>query len=190
MNTREDPFINNEMQPDESLVWVGQPDAGLALKVGIPLTIIALIIGLCVLHDLPAHCQQFIERGQWTIFAVFDFFELLFVIPLVPLALAPLWLYQKARQTYYAVSTKRILVFNRGSKRSVASYERESLTPFAQVKLFGKLHLLWNAPGFYRDSDGDYRRNTVLFAALPPESIYKIGIEFPTITSARQLPPQ
>jgi len=56
--------------------------------------------------------------------------------------------------------------------------------------LFGKLHLLWNAPGFYRDSDGDYRRNTVLFAALPPESIYKIGIEFPTITSARQLPPQ
>lgn len=190
MNSREDPFINDEMQPDESLIWVGQPDAGLALMAGAPVTLIALLIAMGALHDLPRHYQRFVESGASPMFTYFDFMNLLFILPVVAISFTPLWFYKKARQTYYAVSTKRILVFNRGSKRSVASYERESLTPFAQMKLFGKVHLIWNAPGFYRDSDGDYRRNTVLFVALPPETIYKIGIEFPTITSARQLPPQ
>lgn len=190
MNTREDPFINDEMQPDESLIWVGQPDAGLALMAGAPGTLIALLIAMGALHELPRHWQRFVESGAAPMFTLFDLMNLLFLLPVVAILLTPLWLYIKAKQTYYAVSTKRVLVFNRGSKRSVASYERESLTPAAQIKLFGKVHLLWNAPGFTRDSDGDYRRNTVLFAALPPESIYKIGVEFPTITSARQLPPQ
>lgn len=190
MNTKEDPFINAEMQPGESLVWVGQPDAGLALLAGTPATLIALLIAFAALHELPGHFQRFVVSGVGPMFTFFDLMHILFLLPVVAILFTPLWLYKKARQTYYAVSNKRVLVFKRGSMCSVASHERESLTPLAQMKLFGKLHLIWNAPGFYKNSDGELRRNTVLFAALPPETIYKIGIEFPTITSARQLPPQ
>lgn len=190
MNTREEPFINAEMRPGESLVWVGQPDAGLAARVGLPLSVIALLIGFGIWHDLPGHWQSVMRYGLFNLSTFFCVIQLLFVVPLLPLAFGPLWLYQKARQTYYAISDKRVLIFKRGSKTSVSSYERDSLTPVAQFNLFGRLHLLWYAPGFYRDGEGDMQRNKVFFAALPNDTLYKIGIEFPAIASARQLPPK
>ncbi len=114
--------IDGELSPGETLLWAGQPSPGrmarqgiVPMLFGIPFTAFALFwtaaadgFGL-----LAGGAVRSSGGGAFAApFLLFPLFGLIFVVAGFGLLLSPLWLYLGAGRTLYAVTSKRVIVWN------------------------------------------------------------------------------
>lgn len=115
--------IDGELSPGETLLWAGQPSPGrmarqgiVPMLFGIPFTAFALFWtamagGFGFL--LGGAVQSAGGSGAFAApFLLFPLFGLIFVVVGFGLLLSPLWLYLGAGRTLYAVTSKRVIVWN------------------------------------------------------------------------------
>ncbi len=115
--------IDGELSPGETLLWAGQPSPGrmarqgiVPMLFGIPFTAFALFWtamagGIGLLFGGAVRSAG--SNGAFAApFLLFPLFGLLFVFVGFGLLLSPLWLYLGAGRTLYAVTSKRVIVWN------------------------------------------------------------------------------
>jgi len=171
-------FVHDELQKDESIVWIGQPDTRLAMLSGVPIALIALIAFCILLTQVSLIQTTFSLHGLLSLLS--SGLNLFFLIPLVALMCAPFGLMQKVRKVYYVITNKHILRFERSRRNKVERFDRDKATPLYQVSLLGKLSLVWSVPGSYRNNNGVTKPKTVGFFFIEPQALQMIGEAFPT----------
>lgn len=173
--------IDDEIEPGETLRWAGQPDRGRMARMGtcpalfgIPFTLFALVwMGMAGgIGSLIGHATQTVSPGS-----PFEFFPLLgllgvpFVLVGLGLMLSPLWLSLKAARTVYAVTDRRVLLFEgslwRGATvRSLGAAQVADRSRTQQAD--GSGDLIFNRlTSVSYDSDGDRRVSKVGFYGIP-----------------------
>ncbi len=183
--------VKDELLQGESITWIGQPSNRLALKATAVVLVAALLFVIFFLKD-------FMGFGRGVNFSlafqgiglVFTAFGLIFCTMALS---APLrvWLYFK--RTFYVVTDKRYIVISGAkNKRKVEQYDKKTMTPLMSASFLGVTNLVWQAPGFYKDSDGDSRQNTLTFAGIEPREVFNITSEtFPKLSEAvKTMPPR
>lgn len=123
-------LIDAEIASGETLLWAGRPAPGRMAKMGIgpmlfgiPFTAFALFWtamagGMAVLfHGIGTGLSRTVPGSAplavpFTLVSFFPLFGLIFVAAGVGLLLSPLWLSLKAKRTVYAITNKRILLWN------------------------------------------------------------------------------
>ncbi len=116
--------IDGELSPGETLLWAGQPSPGrvarqgiIPMLFGIPFTAFALFWTAAAggFAFLAGGAAQSFSGGNGAFaapFLLFPLFGLIFVVAGVGLLLSPLWLSLGAKRTLYAVTNKRVIVWN------------------------------------------------------------------------------
>lgn len=114
--------IDGELSPGETLLWAGQPSPGrmarqgiMPMLFGIPWTAFALFWTAAAggFAFLAGGAVRSSGGGAFAApFLLFPLFGLLFVVIGFGMLLSPLWLYLGAKRTLYAVTSKRVIVWN------------------------------------------------------------------------------
>ncbi len=183
-------YVKDELLQGESITWIGQPSNKLALKATAVVLVVALLFIIFFLKD-------FMGFGRGANFSlafqgiglVFTAFGMIFCF-MVLSAPVRVWLFFK--RTFYVVTDKRYIVISGGkNNRKVEQYDKKTVTPLMSASFLGLTNLVWRAPGFYKDSDGDSRQNTLTFAGIEPREVYNITSEtFPKLSEAvKTMPP-
>ncbi|MBP7862858.1 hypothetical protein KA183_14325 [bacterium] len=176
--------VKDELQSNETITWIGQPSNKLALKATAVVLVAALLFIIFFLKDFMGFGRgaNFFLAFQG-IGLVFTAFGMIFCF-MVLSAPVRVWLYFK--RTYYVVTDKRYIVISGGNKnRKVQQYDKKTVTPLMSASFLGVTNLVWRAPGFYKDSDGDSRQNTLTFAGIEPREVFNITSEtFPKLSEA------
>lgn len=113
--------IEGEIEPGETLRWAGQPDRGRMARMGtcpalfgIPFTLFALFwMGMAGgIGSIIGQSARTVSPGSpFGFFSLFGLFGVPFVLVGLGLMLSPLWLSLKAARTAYAVTNRRVLLF-------------------------------------------------------------------------------
>lgn len=148
--------LRSELQSDETLHWVGQPDPGKYMKSGfalwlffVPWTAFALFwIAGASGFKLPKF-----DSGE----SLFPLFGLPFLLIGLAGLSAPFWMRRQARSIIYAVTNKRALSIEGAKSFTVKSYWPADLSGTARKENpDGSGDLILHTE-HYRDSDGDRR---------------------------------
>ncbi len=127
--------VRSELRPGEMLLWVGQPRPGPFLLPTIPI----------VLFGIPwtAFSVFWMVMASWIVFGghpggggfplvfrLFPLWGLPFVLIGLGMLSAPYWAWRKAKQTCYAVTDQRVLIWEPGmfGKVTIRSYGPEALS--------------------------------------------------------------
>ena len=165
-NLRLRQMVEDELDEGERIAWMAQPRPGRfalralpAVVFGIPWTAFA-IFWMCGASGF--EMPDFAEG-----FDLFPLFGIPFVLIGLAMLLSPLWMWRRAGRTIYAITDRRAILFGGGLTRNIRSFSPASL---------GKLRRRQRSDGsgdiiLYeetsRDSDGDTRRTSVGFFAIP-----------------------
>lgn len=127
--------INQELQPEETLVWIGQPNPARAVwsagapvmfLFGLVFTVFAFFWTLSAAAPLLHSSHQRSAPNGFEI--AFPFFGAPFILVGLSFLLRPYWMYRLASQTIYAVTSKRLVVISGMRIRSVQSINPDALT--------------------------------------------------------------
>lgn len=173
--------VSSELGADETLLWAGQPDRGRMARLGtcpalfgIPFTLFALFwiaaaTGIGSLVGGAARASG--APGPFGFFGFFGLFGVPFVLVGLGLMLSPLWLTLKATRTAYAVTNRRVILFEgslwRGTTvRTVAAGQLADRSRTQNPD--GSGDLIFNRLTTVRyDSDGDRSTRRVGFYGIP-----------------------
>lgn len=158
--------VRSELKPGESIVWVGQPDPKRAVWFGFALWFFFI---------------------PWTAFALFwtagaagfkiptfsrmsDLF-MLFGVPFILIGLAglssPYYIWKKALNTVYLITDRRAISIEGWRTWTVRTYPPEKLGSIVRKERSDGSGDLILDTTWYKDSDGDSRRNEIGFYAIP-----------------------
>jgi hypothetical protein len=170
-----DVRVRAELRDGERLLWVGQPRprrwARQAIPVvlfGIPWTAFAVFwmavtsASLLVFGELSNIGGVF--RGFWAFFACFPLFGLLFVVIGLGMLSSPYWRWRQAKRTCYALTDRRVILWQAGMFGSVEVRSRgpEALGKVCRTEYAdgcGDL-VFEEVVSIGRDSDGDRTTST------------------------------
>ncbi len=177
-------YVKDELLQGESITWIGQPSNKLALKATALVLVAALLFIVFFLKDFMGFGRganfSLAFQGIGLLFTAFGMIFCFMVLS----APVRVWLFFK--RTFYVVTDKRYIVIS-GDKnnRKVEQYDKKTMTPLMSASFLGLTNLVWRAPGFYKDSDGDSRQNTLTFAGIEPREVFNITSEtFPKLSEA------
>jgi hypothetical protein len=115
--------VKAELQPDERLVWVGQPRPDLFVRAAFFLVPFGLVFGGFALFWIVGSAAMMGGFGANQGFPGFlNFFPLCgvpFLLVGLAMVLSPIWLRRRARQTVYALTSKRAIIWEPGLVGSV-----------------------------------------------------------------------
>jgi hypothetical protein len=113
--------VQAELAPGEKLIWVGQPLASRFLVWSIPM----VLMGLFVTGFAIFWISMAVSMGAPFFFPIFG---LIFVVVGAGLVTSPFWMMRRARNTCYALTDRRAIVWEAGWFGTVSVY---SYTPNA-----------------------------------------------------------
>ncbi|VTR97160.1 hypothetical protein [Tuwongella immobilis] len=134
-----DERVQAELQSGERLLWVGQPDpmrmakqALPAVLFGIPWTAFAIfwVAGAAtMMGGFGGEDRPQIPGGFGGLFSCFPLFGLPFILIGLAMLTSPYWLYRQAKQTCYALTDRRAILWQSGfwGSVNVRSYRPDAL---------------------------------------------------------------
>lgn len=117
--------VVEEIDPDESLVWIGQPDPGRMALSSAAVSLFAIPFTAFAIFWMAMAAQGITEAEGPFIF--FPLFGLPFLLVGLAMLLSPLWAYRKAKKTAYMITSRRAVVIEGGRSFQVTSYGPEDL---------------------------------------------------------------
>jgi hypothetical protein len=134
--------VQGELDQDEQLLWIGQPQPGRMARKAIPLMIFGIPFTAFALFWMTmASGILFVggnaDFGPGIFLLCFPLFGIPFVVVGLGLLTAPFWAYRNAGRTCYAVTSKRVILWEAGwfGSITVRSYLPPELT-----KIFRREH--------------------------------------------------
>ena len=118
--------VQAELAPGEKLIWVGQPLASRFLVWSIPI----VLMGLFVTGFAIFWISMAVSMGAPFFFPIFG---LIFVVVGAGLVTSPFWMMRRARNTCYALTDRRAIVWEAGWFGTVRVF---SYTPNALGKMY------------------------------------------------------
>ncbi|MCM1988618.1 hypothetical protein [Oceanirhabdus seepicola] len=132
-------IIKSELRQDEELLWYGMPNPSEMAKKGLPVTIFGAIF-TTVAFFMFSEAIMFFGFGGIQNFnllfkygfkffrfsigdLIFPLVSFLFVIIGILVMLTPLWIYKRAKRTFYGVSNKRCLIIQAKKYKNIHSYD-------------------------------------------------------------------
>jgi len=126
--------VQGELEPGESLLWVGRPNpmraigpAWGAFVFGIPWTAFALFWTWGA-SGFGRHMP-----GTGGPFSFFPLFGLPFILVGLGMLTSPLWAYRKGKRTLYAITNNRLVIIATGWTRTVQSYTGDDIGNIERV---------------------------------------------------------
>ncbi len=124
-------LVDDELEPGEDTIWLGQPLAGRAARrtwgavaFGIPWTAFALF---WTAGAAGFTWPTFTGSGGWGGFSFFPLFGLPFILIGCFMLSSPYWARRNARRTAYVVTDRRAIVFAGGRATAIKSYRPDQL---------------------------------------------------------------
>jgi len=186
MNPSDAPqHVKDELLSNETITWIGRPHPKLVMMTAVPFLIIGSLGITYFFVDIMKGKPSLMFNGVglfFTAIGVFIFFGIVST---------PLKLFMRNRSTYYVVTNNRYLVISGGKNKKVETYDKKSMKPMMKMSIMGLTNLCWQAPGEYKDSDGDLRKNVLWFSGIEPREVFNITSEdFPKFSElAKTMPP-
>ncbi len=154
--------LNRELQPGEQLAWYGQPSPGRMAWRSLPAVLFAIPwTGFAIFWMLaaggfvwfahaktqPATAPSF---SPLNFFGCFPLFGLPFVLIGLGMFSSPLWMLRKARRTLYAVTDRRVILFEGSWSTTVTSLVPDQLKDLTRKeRLDGSGDLFFGQPFQY-----------------------------------------
>jgi hypothetical protein len=174
--------LNSELASGEKLLWSGHPDAGRACRGALPIFIFAI--------PWTAFAVFWVVMASWSIWHgskpagpaagpifIFPLFGLPFILVGLGLLSSPYFAYQKAKNTHYGVTNRRILVVTSGKTKTVQQYDYSTLSNLTRTEYGTRGDLVWTVPTTVPVVAGGV--STVSRNAALNSSVSFIGIERP-----------
>lgn len=128
-------LVRSELRPGEMLLWVGQPRPGRFLLLTIPIVLFgipwtAFSVFWMVMASGMVLGGQPGGGGFQLVFLLFPLWGVPFVLIGLGMLSAPYWAWRMAKQTCYAVTDQRVLIWEPGmfGKVTIRSYGPEALS--------------------------------------------------------------
>jgi hypothetical protein len=115
-----------ELDPNEKVLWAGQPSAGRFALRGVPVAVMGVFVtGFAVFWVAMA---LWITSGfDVPLLILFPLFGLIFVFAGLAMIFSPLWLIHKAHRTVYVLTDRRAIIFDGGFSTRVRSFSPAAL---------------------------------------------------------------
>ena len=142
-------IIKCELRQDEELLWHGMPNPSEMAKKGLPVTIFGALFTTVAFFMFTEAIMFFGFGGIQNLKVVFKYgfrffrfsmedmifplVSFVFVIIGLLVMLTPLWIYKRAKRTFYGISNKRCLIIQSKKYKDVHSYDID------KVKILNKL---------------------------------------------------
>ncbi|MBU6452410.1 MAG: hypothetical protein KGS72_11565 [Cyanobacteria bacterium REEB67] len=170
-------ILNSELSSGEKLLWNGHPDAGRACRAALPIFLFAIPWTAFAVFWVVMAAGGIWHGGKASgpLF-VFPLFGLPFILVGLGLLSTPFFAYQKAKNTHYGVTNRRILVVTSGKIKSVQQYEYSTLSNLTRTEYGTRGDLVWTVPTTMPVAVGNtaYSRSAAINS-----SVSFIGIERP-----------
>lgn len=178
-----DARVRSELHDGERLLWVGQPRPGRFARQAIPIVLFGIPwTAFAVFWMVSASGILFGGNGGpggfGGFFACFPLFGIPFVLIGLGMLSSPYWLQRRAKQTFYALTDRRAILWQAGTFGSISirSYGPEAL---------GKTHRTEYADGcgdlvfeevvaVGRNSDGDRTTTTTRHGFMAIDNVHEV----------------
>jgi hypothetical protein len=171
MNTNDIPFdrlqrIQAEMQPGESIRWIGQPSPKSAALGGAVIWLFAIpwtAFALFWMCGAAGFKIPDFKSPQ----ALFPLFGLPFVLVGVAMLLSPIALWRKAKRTYYMVTDRRAVILLDGATIKVQSFGPKTLSSVERVQSPDGSGSLFFGDTAFQPQHGKHRPPRIGFIGIP-----------------------
>ena len=155
-------LLQTELKPFERVLWFGQPDRKHAAKENISFAILGLFFG-----GIPGTflvVEMINNKYQFPLFELLS----LFVIVGFCMLFAPLFAWQRAGQTVYAITSNRAIILKQQRKRvDVRSFEPLKLCDISRKQHANGIGDLIFTHDTYSSSEGDIHKEEAGFLGIP-----------------------
>jgi hypothetical protein len=158
-----------ELESGENILWVGWPDPSASMKSGIPLVLFGIPWTAFALFWMWGasgfgHPQNPASSGPMLAFPLFG---LPFVLIGVGLLSTPYWMAQRAKQSTYAITNRRIMMIQAGKTKSVQSFYAKDIDDLQRTeRVDGSGNLIF-AQRATINSNNQTQMNTSQFIGIP-----------------------
>lgn len=119
-------MVEQELDPNEKVQWVGQPRPGRFMAAGLFMSIFGLIFaGFALFWILTA--MNFGQNGFGGVGSCFPLFGIPFLLVGIGLLFSPIWLRKNALNTVYVITEKRAILFEKRWSMNIRSFGPEKL---------------------------------------------------------------
>ncbi|MBX7219748.1 MAG: hypothetical protein K1Y36_07365 [Blastocatellia bacterium] len=120
--------VAREMRPGEQLLWVGNAAPLAHLLPTIPLVLFGIPwTGFALFWTAGAAGFRIPDLSRGWVHLLFPLWGIPFILIGLGMLTSPLWAWRKALKTLYAVTSQRIIIFEKGWQLNVTSYTREQI---------------------------------------------------------------
>lgn len=136
--------VKEELEPDEKVLWWGQPGAMMALLPVLPIYIFAVPwTGISLLFIYFSFTGTKTGASLWYLSIIGVPFFLLGLL----LLSSPFYAYLEARKKYYVATNRNLYVIECSKNKSVEKYDRADLINPARTEYGGRGTLTWTLQG-------------------------------------------
>ena len=111
-----------QLESGERLLWYGKPDPKRGLLATIPLVLFAIPWTGFALFWTAAASGLFFNDARPGWLSLFGLFGVPFILVGLGMLTSPYWLYKKAKQTVYALTSHRAMIITGGSIKKIQSF--------------------------------------------------------------------
>ncbi|MGA9770844.1 MAG: hypothetical protein WBV94_17520 [Blastocatellia bacterium] len=111
-----------QLESGERLLWYGKPDPKRGLLATIPLVLFAIPWTGFALFWTAAASGLFFKDSKPGWISLFGLFGVPFILVGLGMLTSPYWLYKKAKQTVYALTSRRAMIITGGSTKKIQSF--------------------------------------------------------------------
>ncbi len=128
--------VHAELRSDERLLWVGQPIPKRFARKALPIMLFGIPFLLFSVFWMVMASGMGFGRGFGMMGMLFSLFGLPFVLVGLGMVSSPLWFKNRARKTFYAVTSRRAILWEAGffGRVEVRSYESNDLEDLHRVE--------------------------------------------------------
>lgn len=138
------PEIRSELEPDENVLWVGQPDA---IKDAIGITPIFLFAVPWTAISIFFLITAFTTTKQGQSLGYLSIIGIPFTLLGFLLLSTPFYTYYVAKQTHYIATNRNLYVIVLGKEKSVERYDRADLANISRTEYGARGTLKWSLQG-------------------------------------------
>lgn len=148
------PELSSELEPDEKVLWVGQPDA---MRDALSVTPIFLFAVPWTAISVFFLISSFTTTKQGQSLAYLAIIAVPFTLLGLLLLSTPFFAYFSTRKTYYVATNRNLYVFQSGKETSVERYDRLDLANLSRTEYGARGTLSWTLQG--QSARPSYRGN-------------------------------
>lgn len=160
----------NELEPDENLLWTGTPDARRAMISSFAMWLLAVPWTAFSLNSMWSASGM--GRVAWPPSGLppnfgFVLFNVPFIFIGFAMLLTPLWTFRQTKRTTYAITDRRVLIIETGKTKTVRSWSGKDIGEIKPVEREGGSGHLAFAPRVSTDSEGSKQTTETKFIDIP-----------------------